>query len=145
MQLKVLAIGKPSLEWARRGIDEYADRLRRYGTIGVEYLKEGTPAQNAERLLASSHRGRRIVLDERGSLHNTAEARRALDRWELSGVKRVSFLVGGADGHSDAVRESADEIWALSRFTLQHELALVVLLEQLYRIYTIKRGEPYHR
>jgi 23S rRNA (pseudouridine1915-N3)-methyltransferase len=60
-------------------------------------------------------------------------------------IKEVSFLIGGADGHDPAVRHAADLVWALSPLTLQHELALVVLLEQLYRAYSIKRGEPYHR
>jgi 23S rRNA (pseudouridine1915-N3)-methyltransferase len=63
----------------------------------------------------------------------------------MEGVKRVAFLIGGADGHEPATRAAADAVWALGRLTLQHELALVVLLEQLYRIQTIKRGEPYHR
>jgi 23S rRNA (pseudouridine1915-N3)-methyltransferase len=145
MQLNIFAIGKPSLEWAGDGVADYLHRLRRYGTIGIDYLKGGTTEQNGERLLEAARNCRRIVLDERGSLHSTEEAVRAVDRWELAGVKRVAFLIGGADGHSPAVREAADETWALSRLTLQHELALVVLLEQIYRIYTIKRGEPYHR
>ena len=60
-------------------------------------------------------------------------------------IKNVSFLIGGSDGHSSELRNCCDEIWSLSAMTMQHELALVVLLEQLYRAYTIKRGEPYHR
>ena len=60
-------------------------------------------------------------------------------------LKKVAFLIGGADGHPPELRERCDEIWSLSRMTMQHELALVVLLEQLYRVFTIKRGEPYHR
>jgi 23S rRNA (pseudouridine1915-N3)-methyltransferase len=85
-------------------------------------------------------------MDERGKLQNTLMVRAAVDAWEMNaGIKRVSFLIGGADGHTEALRKEADEIWALSPLTLQHELALVVLLEQLYRVHTIKRGEPYHR
>ena len=58
---------------------------------------------------------------------------------------QVPFLVGGSDGHSDEVRAKADRVLSLSSLTLQHELALVVLLEQLYRGYAILRGLPYHR
>jgi 23S rRNA (pseudouridine1915-N3)-methyltransferase len=146
MLLRLVAIGKPSLDWARAGIADYAGRLGRYTKIETEFLREGTAAQNAERLLKASAGCRRIVMDERGRLHNTAAAKAALDRWEMdAGIKRVAFLIGGADGHTEEFRREADELWALSPLTLQHELALVVLLEQLYRIHTIKRGEPYHR
>lgn len=146
MHFKIIAIGKPSLDWARAGIADYLGRLVRYTKAETEYLKEGTSAQNSERLLKASAGCRRIVMDERGRSHDTVAAKQAVDRWEMdAGVKRVAFLVGGADGHTDLLRREADELWALSALTLQHELALVVLLEQLYRIYTMKRGEPYHR
>ena len=146
MKLKIIVIGKPSLEWARGGIADYLQRLTRYTRATLDFLKEGTGAQNSERLIKASTGCRRIVLDERGTLHTTAAARRIVDRWEHdAGVKSVAFLIGGADGHTDALRRHADELWALSPLTLQHELALVVLLEQLYRIHTITRGEPYHR
>ena len=146
MHWTIIAIGKPSLNWARHGIVDYLNRLTRYGKTEIEYLRAGTTAQNSERLLRASAGSRRIVLDERGVLRDTAAAREVVDRWEMDpGIKRVAFLIGGADGHTDALRREADELWALSPFTLQHELALVVLLEQLYRIQTIKHGEPYHR
>ena len=69
-----------------------------------------------------------------------------MNAWEMDpGVKTVSLLIGASDGHTTELREKADAVWALSPLTLQHELALVVLLEQIYRAYSIKRGEPYHR
>lgn len=65
---------------------------------------------------------------------------------ELRGdIKSVSFLIGASDGHTPELREQSDEVWCLSKLTLQHELALVVLLEQIYRVATLRRGEPYHR
>ncbi len=146
MHFKIIVIGKPSLDWARGGIADYFQRLTRYTKAGMEYLREGSTAQNGERLLKASAGCRRIVMDERGAPFTTAAARERVDRWERdAGIKSVAFLIGGADGHDDALRSKADELWALSPLTLQHELALVVLLEQLYRIHTIKRGEPYHR
>lgn len=146
MHCRIIAVGKPALEWARLGIADYSRRLMRYGKTEIEYLKEGGPARNSELLLKASAGSRRIVMDERGKLQDTAAMRTAVDRWEMdSGIKSVCFLIGGADGHTEALRREADEIWALSPLTLQHELALVVLLEQLYRVYTIKRSEPYHR
>jgi len=63
----------------------------------------------------------------------------------MRGVKRMSFLIGASDGHTEELRQQADFVWALSSLTMQHELALLVLTEQLYRIETMKKGEPYHR
>ena len=145
MNWKILAVGKPSLPWARDGIADYFSRFHHYAKMEVEYLKEGPRELLEERLLKASEGSLRIVLDERGQRLSTAGWRFAIDKWELAGTKRISLLIGGADGHSPALRAQADEVWSLSALTMQHELALVVLLEQLYRVYTIKRGEPYHR
>ena len=74
----------------------------------------------------------------------------AFARWvterEMDGAHReVALMIGASDGHSQATRDSADLLLSLSPFTLQHELALVVALEQLYRVYSLKAGSPYHR
>ena len=87
----------------------------------------------------------RIVLDERGEELTSRALAGKIDAWEQSSVKAGAILIGGADGHTDALRKAAGWTWSLSRLTLQHELALVVLYEQLYRAYTIKAGLPYHR
>jgi 23S rRNA (pseudouridine1915-N3)-methyltransferase len=63
----------------------------------------------------------------------------------MRGVKNIALLIGGADGHADELKNAADWTWSLGKLTLQHELALVVLLEQIYRAFTIKAGQPYHR
>ncbi|NNC90156.1 MAG: 23S rRNA (pseudouridine(1915)-N(3))-methyltransferase RlmH [Akkermansiaceae bacterium] len=144
MKRRVYAIGKPKLEYAAKGIAEYAARLAKRTDFALEFLKAGRG--ESSRLLAGSSDSYRIVLDERGRLLTTAELVAALKALEDRGdVKTASFLVGGADGHTGDLRESADMVWALSPLTLQHELALVVLLEQLYRADTVARGEPYHR
>ena len=84
-------------------------------------------------------------MDERGEAWDTGRLREEIDRWEMAGTGRVAVLIGGAGGHPEAVRAGCDVVLALSAMTLQHELALVVVLEQVYRVYTMKRGEPYHR
>ena len=65
--------------------------------------------------------------------------------WVRAAAIVVAFLVGGAEGHPEAVREEADLLLSLSPLTLQHELALLVLMEQLYRVLTLRAGHPYHR
>ncbi len=143
MKLRVYSIGKPKLQFAALGVDEYERRLSRTLDFRVEPIKA---RDESEALLARSEGSYRIALDERGLRLTTEEVVAALDALESRGdVKTVSFLIGGADGHSPELRARADAVWSLSPLTLQHELALVVLLEQLYRAYAIKRGEPYHR
>ena len=138
MNYRVLAIGKPKLQYAAAGVEEYAKRLKRYANVGIEFAKQHDTSKASGCY--------RIALDERGKAMNTDDLVARLNALELRGeIKSVAFLIGGADGHDDALRESCDEVWSLSALTLQHELALVVLLEQLYRAFTIKRGEPYHR
>lgn len=84
-------------------------------------------------------------MDERGACPTTTELLTLYNKWEMRGVKKVCFLIGASDGHTQELRDQADYVLSLSSLTLQHELALVVLLEQVYRLATIKRGEPYHR
>jgi len=146
MKWQILAIGKPSLSYAKAGVEEYRKRLVRY--VPVELLtdwKDAGSEKNSETLLAASEGAVRIALDERGEPWTTGQLTDRVKDWQMNGVKRVSILIGGADGHSPALRKASDHIVALSGFTLQHELALVVLLEQIYRVHTILKGEPYHR
>lgn len=146
MNWRILAAGKPALAYAKTGIDEYLKRLKRGSKVDLIYLKAGDSESVSADLLSRSAGTYRIALDERGSDWTTGQFVKRLNAWEMDpGIKTVSLLIGASDGHTPELREKADAIWALSPLTLQHELALVVLLEQLYRAYTIKRGEPYHR
>lgn len=143
MKFRILAVGKPKLRHAADGITDYQRRLTRSCELEIDYLKE---KDETKQLLEKSAGTFRIALDERGERLTTAQLVERIDALELrSDVKTVSFLIGGSDGHPDGLRRESDLILSLSSLTLQHELALVILLEQLYRVYTIKRGEPYHR
>lgn len=145
MKWQIITVGKPALPWAKAGAEDYTKRLRRSANVEMVVLREGTTAQNATRALEASEGSWRIVLDERGKHLTSEEFARWIGKQELSGRKRVSFIIGGANGHAPEVRDSADELWSLSAMTLQHELAFVVFLEQLYRAYSILHGDPYHR
>ncbi len=146
MQWRILAIGKPRLLYARAGIEEYSGRLRHCGAFQIEYLKSGTRETESATLLERSSGWRRVVLDERGAQIGSRALADRVTEWELHGHGRgIALLIGGADGHTETLRQSADWIWSLTPLTLQHELALVVVLEQLYRAYSIKSGSPYHR
>ena len=145
MKLRILAIGKPKLGYAEEGVAEYCKRLKHAAPVTIEYLKVRKEAESVQ-LLSKSEGSYRIAIDEKGEEIRTLELEEKITKLENRGdIKTVSFLIGGAEGHATELKEAADERWSLSKLTLQHELALVVLLEQLYRAYSIKRGEPYHR
>jgi 23S rRNA (pseudouridine1915-N3)-methyltransferase len=145
MKHTILAAGKPALAYAKTGVVEYLKRLTRYGSYELKHIKDGSSEDVSSRLEETSEGSLRIVLDERGEALTTGQISQRMQQWEMRGIKRASYLIGAADGHTQALRDEADLVWALSPLTLQHELALLVLLEQLYRIATIQRGEPYHR
>ena len=146
MKIRVLTVGKPALSWAKDAVDDYMKRLTRSVQIEWRVIKSSRkPEQSALEMLEESEGTWRVVMDERGREFTS----RGLGDWvakqENGGRKAVSFLVGGADGHHACVREAADEVWSLSKMTLQHEFAFVLLLEQLYRAKSILAGSPYHR
>ena len=146
MKWKFVVVGKPSLKYARLGIEEYLKRMRKY--VGVDFVsvKNGTKEEEGERLLKASENSYRIVFDERGELIDTKTLAEKINELEMDGsCKLVTVLIGGAEGHSAELRNSADLIISFGRMTIQHELALTAAVEQFYRVYTIKRGEPYHR
>lgn len=143
MYLLLLTVGKPRLAYARAGLEEYLGRLR--GLAEWKALKVGTPATEGAALLAASEGCFRIVLDERGSAPTSRELAALWTTWEHRAIRQAAFLIGGANGHSPEVLAAADFTWSLSPLTLQHELAAVLVLEQLYRAHTLRSGHPYHR
>ena len=145
MRWNIFAIGKPRLDFARLGIEEYVARLRPFAPVQLHYLKASTQPGESLALLERSRGMLRIVLDERGEEVSSRALAKKISDIEMRGKRDIALLIGGADGHNDSVREAAGWMWSLSKLTLQHELALVVATEQLYRAYTIKGGLPYHR
>jgi 23S rRNA (pseudouridine1915-N3)-methyltransferase len=143
LKILLLTIGKPKLAFAEAGMGEYLGRMK--GPIEWRALKSGSREDESARLLDASTGCFRVVLDEKGQSPTSRELAKKWTEWENRAVQRVAFLVGGADGHTEALRSSADWLWSLSPLTLQHELAAVVVLEQLYRAHTLRTGHPYHR
>ncbi len=153
MRLRLLAIGKDRSGLYAPAVAEYVERLQRYARFELVELPEakrhaGTPLAREEEgealLRRIEPRDRVVVLDERGKEHTSVDFARRVQGW-LSGAQDVALVVGGSDGLSPAVTARASESIALSRMTLAHRLARLVLVEQLYRAMTILRGEPYHK
>lgn len=147
----IVAIGKIKRGFYRTGCEHYLDRLRHHAKAEIVELREGrgatadeTRATEGDRILDRAG-GHLVALDERGDRLRSAEMAERIEALAVRGTSHVTFAIGGAEGLSDAVRRSAAALWRLSDLTLPHELARLVLLEQLYRAETIRFGHPYHR
>ena len=153
MRLRLVWVGKTRSEPLRSLIDDYLRRLSRFARCEVTELREGAGADDRA---VMAEEGKRItdalpansfvvLLDVEGRQWSSPELAAELDRWQNEGRKEVAFVVGGHLGVSDEVKARADVRWSLSRLTLTHEMARVVLAEQLYRGFTILRGLPYQK
>ena len=156
MQLTFLFVGKTRNSRLQAEIDDYLKRLRRYLPVECRVLKEmrlGSKEdpcrfcrRQAPQLLQALNRDNSfsVVLSERGRTFTTLEFAGFFSRQLESGRAGISFLAGGPYGLAAEVLEGADLQLSLSPMTFTHEMARVLLLEQLYRAITINRGEPYH-
>lgn len=146
MRYRVLVIGKRTRDPLLDAADDYLERLRHYVPTELVRRRESSPAGDREQVLEALHPGERmVVLDEGGRELDTVGLAKLVSTWQRTATRGVLFVLGGADGLHRDVKERATEMLSLSRLTLPHRLALVVLLEQLYRAHTLLRGEPYHR
>ena len=139
MRYRVVAVGRLKNAALRAACDDYLERVRHYSRVEEREVKDEA------RVLEAIPEGTRLVaLSRHGDLWTSSELAEWTARWEQDG-RDVAFAIGGADPLPDAVLQSAERLLSLSRFTLPHEMARLLLYEQLYRAYTIRRNEPYHR
>jgi len=141
VKIVVAAVGRLKEPYLVAAEAEYTKRLRAFCTLSVHEAKD-EPALLAA-LPANAHL---YAFDERGDSLSSAEFAALLAR-EAShgGGAPVAFAIGGADGHGDALRARAQRLLAFGRMTIAHRLVRVLVLEQIYRGFTIVRGTPYHR
>jgi 23S rRNA (pseudouridine1915-N3)-methyltransferase len=143
MKLHILAVGKlrgPEAELCA----DYAKRLSH--DITIKEITTGTQAHECAALLgALPDKGLIVALDERGKDLTSRDFAMKFASWVESAPGTISFIIGGADGLSDALRHRADYLLCFGRLTWPHKLVRVLLLEQLYRAETILSGHPYHR
>lgn len=151
MKLILAAFGKMRSAELSAAAGEYFKRLRKYTSAEVLDIKEErgeSPAarrREAQRLAGSLREGDFLVLcDERGRQLSSRELADLLAKRERAGRGRSVFLVGGPYGVDESLRARADLVLSLGRLTLPHEIARLVLVEQIYRAFTILRGEKYH-
>jgi 23S rRNA (pseudouridine1915-N3)-methyltransferase len=143
MKLHILTIGEPKLTYAREGWREYLKRLQHYHTIRITQLAD-KHANDAKAILQAAGNGVKVVLVIDGKQFTSTELAHFLEQRALAG-REVCLLIGGPHGLPAAVIDQADYCWSFSKLTFPHDLAMVILLEALYRASTIAAGHPYHK
>ena len=154
MKLLIVAVGQRMPDWAQTAYDDYAKRFPPELRVEIKTVKteprgsktvETLLAAERERIQAVLPRGCRVVvLDERGTALTTKALAQQLQQWQLEGDD-VALVIGGPDGLEPAFRASAHQRIRLSDLTLPHAMVRVLLIEQLYRAWSVNANHPYHR
>ncbi|TAG26494.1 MAG: 23S rRNA (pseudouridine(1915)-N(3))-methyltransferase RlmH [Burkholderiales bacterium] len=155
MRLLVVAVGQRVPDWAQTAWDDYAKRFPPEIKLELKAIKTEPRTNNKntaalmqaerERIEAAVPKGTRVVvLDERGKNTSTVQLAARLTEWQLGGSD-VAIVIGGPDGLDPDFKKSANETLRLSDLTLPHAMVRVLLVEQLYRAWSVNAGHPYHR
>lgn len=155
MRITLLTVGKTDVKWVRDGIDLYSSRLRHYIPFSMDEIPElkGTSSLTREQIKTKEGElilkrlrpsDEVILLDEHGKEYTSMEWARNLEARLSRSGKDIVFIIGGAFGFSQEVYSRADGKMSLSRMTFSHQMVRTIFIEQLYRAFTIIKGEPYH-
>ena len=154
MRLGILAVGHTLPDWVAKGCAEYVKRMPRELPLSVTEIKpEPRGSKTREQLLAAEKArlqavlpgfSRMVVLDERGADLTTLKLAQRLEDWMREGGD-TAFIIGGADGIDEELKQRASESIRLSSLTLPHAMARLILCEQLYRAVSVVKNHPYHR
>ena len=152
MRFRIIWTGKTRDARLRALIDDYAERLSHFVRYEVTELRElgrvdkSGIDKETKRISDALRPGAiTVLLDGEGTEWTSPELAAQVQSWEGSGIKEVAFVIGGPNGLASDFKARADKRWSLSRLTLTHEMARVLLFEQLYRAYTIIHGLPYQK
>jgi 23S rRNA (pseudouridine1915-N3)-methyltransferase len=153
MLLRLIWVGKTKNEHLRALTDDYLGRLKRFVRVDIAELRESARRAEREGIEEESQRIKGafrsdafvVLLDIEGREWGSRELAGEIEKWQTGGRKEIAFVIGGHNGVSQEVVSRADMRWSLSRLTLTHEMARVLLAEQLYRAYTIIHGLPYQK
>ena len=155
MKLRFVWLGKTKRAPVKELIREYLDRVARFATVEVTELRDRNDVggdqqriidKEGEDILSSTaSAGFLIALDQRGQEMDSIKLAELIEKHRVAGTKQITFVIGGHLGLSDAVRDRAQLLLALSRMTLTHDLVRVLLIEQVYRAFTIIHNLPYQK
>ena len=155
MKITLVAVGKTDIPWVRDGVEMYRSRIAHYVPFSIVEIpelknvsalsREQIKAREGELVMKHVKPSDRVVLlDERGREYRSLEFSAALSERMAREGRDIVFVIGGAYGFSDQVYSRSDSKISLSKMTFSHQIVRTIFAEQLYRAFTIMRGEPYH-
>ncbi len=155
MNIKLIVVGKNEQKYLKEALDIYIKRLTHYINFEIVVLPDVKNAKNmsvselkdkeAELILKHSAKADKVVLlDEKGKEFSSVEFSKYIEKQMNASLKTLSFVVGGAFGFSEKVYSQAGEKLSISKMTFSHQMIRLLFVEQLYRAFTIIKGEPYH-
>ena len=155
MQIYIIAVGDKTPSWVEQGVNEYITRMPRECSINIVTVATTKRAKNIsipqaqqreqELLLKVSPKNSfRVALDENGKSWSTLDLANKLQSW-MQHSPNVILYIGGPDGFTQDFLEKVDLVWSLSLLTMPHMLVRLLLVEQIYRAWTVTQGHPYHR
>ena len=155
MKISLVTVGKTDMKWVREGLDLYVSRLSHYVPFTLDEIPELKNAASLTREQVKEKEGELVLrqvapgdavvlLDERGKEYRSVEWAEWIRQRLARGGKSLVFVIGGAYGFSKKVYDRAEGLVSLSRMTFSHQMVRTIFAEQLYRAFTIIKGEPYH-
>lgn len=152
--MKLITIQSSKSDWLDSFVEEYVEKINYFQKFEVVNLKsskksrsdsEAKKSEECEMLLKAIHQGDYVILfDEKGKALESKPFSDKIARLQTMGVRRITFVIGGAFGVGPDLKQRAQETWKLSDLVLNHHVALAVSLEQIYRAFTIIKNKPYH-
>lgn len=154
MKVRLISIGKTNEAYLREGMEIYVSRLKHYVDFSMLELDEVKGSKKismddyrkkeAEKLLPLLTAERTVLLDEKGKTFTSFAFAKHLNNKMIQGCRSIDFVIGGPFGFDGSVRKKADEMMSLSDLTFSHQMVRLFFVEQLYRAYSIIKGEKYH-
>ena len=155
MKINLVCIGKTDDPYILEGIKKYTDRLKHYCTFELVIIPDIKHAKNIDRTILKQKEGEEIckhiqdsdliiLLDDKGKSYSSIEFANYINKQQVNSVKKLSVVIGGAFGFSEEVYSKTQNKLSLSKMTFSHQIIRIIFLEQLYRAFTIIKGEKYH-
>ena len=154
MRINLITIGKKMPNWINLGIEHYQKQLPSYYNFKITSLdsqsRKSSSAENSKNLEskllleAASESTLLIAFDELGKQQTSKQISKSIESWQLKG-ENVALIIGGADGLSSEIKQKCHQLWGLSNLTMTHSMARLIVVEQIYRGYSLLNNHPYHR
>lgn len=152
IKVNIIAVGSIKENFYTEAISEYSKRMSRYAQVNIIEVQEDAQEKSISKKidkesekLDKALKGYVILLDRQGELLSSEKLAETLDKCQTDGVSEISFVIGGSNGVSEALKQKSNKVISFGKITFPHQLFRVVLMEQIYRAFTINNNLPYHK